>query len=703
MPEDDLKRPDLFINRELSWIEFNRRVLEEAKDERHPLLERIKFLSIYSSNLDEFMMIRVSGLRKQIKGGVLESPPDGLTPTEQLSEIRKEIKLLINEADSLWRDILLEALAKNKIFINKFRDLSKKQKLCLRNYFEKEIFPALTPMSFDVGRPFPFISNLSLNLAVIINDPELGLIFSRLKVPRDAFKRMIKIPPDRSACPGVEKHAKEFNFIFIEDLIASNIDLLFPGMNVVNSYPFVVTRDTDIEIEEDEASDLLMAIEESVGLRRSGSPTRLEVNRSMPKWVRVILAQKLSLSSTDVYTNDDPLRKSDLMEILDIDRPDLKDKPFLPFYPCGFDDDKKNIFQTVKNGDILFYHPYDSFNPVINLLKQASNDPDVIAIKMTLYRVGKNSPVVKYLMQARENGKQVSVIVELKARFDEENNIEWAKKLEQAGVHVVYGIVGIKVHAKLCMIVRREKEGLTTYLHFGTGNYNPITARVYTDFGIITCDKSIVSDATNLFNALTGHSGKIKYDSLLVSYGKTGSMRDDILGYINEEIRQHNLHGNGYIAFKMNQLVDPPIIEALYNASKNGVKIDLQVRGICSLRPGIKGISENIICTSVVGRFLEHTRIYYFKNKGNDILLTGSADMMPRNLDRRVEILVPIKDPHIKEEMLKILRIHLSDSIKSRKLLSDGTYIPIECGNKKPCDSQKWMIENRGMWNDNHP
>ncbi|MBP2132736.1 polyphosphate kinase [Methanomicrobium sp. W14] len=703
MPTEDSGDNKLFINRELSWIEFNLRVLEEAKNENHPLLERIKFLSIFSSNLDEFMMIRVSGLRRQIKGGVLESPPDGLTPTEQLTEIRKEVKLQIREADTLWRDTLVELLSEEKINIHKYKDLSKKQKNCMREYFEKEVFPALTPMSFDVGRPFPFISNLSLNLAVIINDPDAGMIFSRVKVPRDAFRRLIQVPPENVHCHGLDKNGKEFNFVFIEDLIASNVDLLFPGMDVVNCYPFVVTRDADIEIEEDEASDLLTAIEESVGLRRTGLPTRLEVNRSMPKWVRIILAQKLSLSSTDVYTNDDPLKKSDLMEFMDIDRPDLKDKPYLPFYPCGFEDENKDIFQTIKNGDILFYHPYDSFNPVINLLKQAADDPDVIAIKQTLYRVGKNSPVVKYLMRARENGKQVSVMVELKARFDEENNIEWAKKLEQSGVHVVYGIVGIKVHAKLCMIVRREKEGMTTYVHFGTGNYNPITARVYTDFGIMTCDSAIGCDAADLFNALTGHSGKIKYDSLLVSFGKTGTMREEIIGYIQNEINNQNINGNGYIALKMNQLVDPYVIKALYDASQNGVKVDLQVRGICSLRPGIPGVSDNIKCTSIVGRFLEHTRLYMFGNNGDPVLLTGSADMMPRNLNRRVEILVPVKDNNIKKDLIKILNIHFADNVNSRMLLSDGTYVRVNRNDDKPCDSQKWMIEHRGEWNENHP
>ncbi|MBN1431164.1 MAG: polyphosphate kinase 1 [Methanomicrobiaceae archaeon] len=703
MSKISLNNPDIFINRELSWIEFNRMVLEEAENRRHPLLERIKFLSIFSSNLDEFMMIRVSGLRRQKAAGVLESPPDGLTPTQQLMAIRTEIKKHILEADQVWRDSILPDLNEEGIFIHRFRELNKKQKNYLRKYFEKEIFPALTPMAFDPGRPFPFISNLSLNLAVIIDDPLQGNIFSRLKIPRETFSRLIQIPPNLITCSPAKRHcAKEYHFVFIEDLTVANIDLLFPEKKIINCYPFIVTRDADLEIEEDEASDLLTAIEESVEMRRIGSPIRLEVDRSMPKWVRNILAKNLNLGSEYVYTIDEHLRKSDFMQLIDIDRPDLKDKPFLPAYPCGLEDEDKDIFSEIKAGDILFYHPYDSFNPIVNFIKQAAEDPDVIAIKQTLYRVGPKSPVVEALMKARMNGKQVSVIVELKARFDEHNNIVWAKALERAGVHVIYGIMGVKVHAKMTMVVRREKEGLETYVHIGTGNYNPITARVYTDFGLLTCDESIASDVTNLFNALTGHSGKREFYDLIVSYGKSGRMREIILDMIENEIQVHKKNNDGYIAFKLNQLVDPDIILALYRASEAGVRVVLQIRGICGLRPGLKDVSENITCTSIVGRFLEHSRIIYFRNGGSDILLTGSADMMQRNLNRRVEVLIEIKDKSIKDELKKILDIHLRDNVNSRQLCSDGSYMKMESSGEE-CDSQQWMIEHRGIWNAGHP
>jgi polyphosphate kinase len=694
---------EIFINRELSWMEFNRMVLEEAQDPRHPLLERVKFLSIFSSNLDEFMMIRVSGLRRQKKAGVLESPPDGLTPTQQLVAIRTEVKKQIHEGDQIWRDSLLPDLNEQGIFIHRFRELNKKQKNYLRKYFEKEIFPALTPMAFDPGRPFPFISNLSLNLAAIIDDPQQGNIFSRVKIPRESFSRLVRIPPEYiSARSGRVPFANEYHFVFIEDLTAANIDLLFPEKKIINCYPFIISRDADLEIEEDEASDLLTAIEESVEMRRIGSPVRLEVDRSMPKWVRNILTKKFDLSSEDVYTIDEHLRKSDLMQLTDIDRPDLKDKPFLPSYPCGLEDEEKNIFSEIKGGDILFYHPYDSFTPIVNFIRQAAEDPDVIAIKQTLYRTGPKSPIVQALMKARMNGKQVSVIVELKARFDEHNNIVWAKALERAGVHVVYGLMGIKVHAKMTMVVRREKDGLETYVHIGTGNYNPVTARVYTDFGIMTCDEAIASDVTDLFNALTGHSGKREFNDLLVSYGKTGKMRKIIIGLIEQEIEEQKKNSDGLIMFKLNQLVDPEIILALYRASQAGVKVVLQVRGICCLKPGMKNISENIECTSIVGRFLEHSRILYFGNGGKDILLTGSADMMQRNLNRRVEVLMEIRDENIKCEMKKILDIHLMDNVNSRELLSDGSYTRKEASGDR-CDSQQWMIDHRGMWNEGHP
>lgn len=702
MSKLSLDNPDIFINRELSWIEFNRMVLEEAQDKRHPLLERVKFLSIFSSNLDEFMMIRVSGLRRQKKAGVLESPPDGLTPTQQLTAIRAEIKKQILESDRIWRDCIMPDLNGEGIFIHRFRELNKKQKAHLRKYFEKEIFPALTPMAFDLGRPFPFISNLSLNLAVIIEDPQQGRIFSRLKIPRETFSRLIRIPPALVSTDQESHCGDQYHFVFIEDLAAANIDLLFPEKKITSCYPFIVSRDADLEIEEDEASDLLTAIEESVEMRRIGSPIRLEVDRSMPKWVRNILAKKLDLGSEYVYTIDEHLRKSDLMELTELDRPDLKDKPFLPSYPCGLEDKDKDIFPEIKKGDILFYHPYDSFNPVVDFIRQAAEDPNVIAIKQTLYRVGPKSPIVEALMKARMNGKQVSVIVELKARFDEHNNIVWAKALERAGIHVVYGILGVKVHAKMTMVVRREKNGLETYVHIGTGNYNPITARIYTDFGLLTCDESIVSDVTDLFNALTGHSGKREFNDLIVSYGKTGKMKEIILGLIEQEIEEHGKNNDGHIAFKLNQLVDPDIILALYRASEAGVEVILQIRGICCLRPGMEGVSENIVCSSIVGRFLEHSRILYFRNGGDDILLTGSADLMPRNLNRRVEVLMEIRDADIKNEMKKILEIHLRDNVNSRELRPDGRYVKKESAGED-CDSQQWMIDHRGMWNEGHP
>jgi len=702
MNDISLENPELYINREVSWIEFNRKVLEEAQNRHHPLLERVKFLSIFSSNLDEFMMIRVSGLRRQKKDGVLELPADGMTPTKQLWAIRTKTLDQVSEAEDCWNKEIMPELNANNIFIHSFSELTTSQKEYLRHFFQHEIFPALTPMAFDIGRPFPFISNLSLNLAVIIDELNQGKFFSRLKIPRDIFNRLIRIPTELF----IDDHENprcgvEYHFIFIEDLISSNIDLLFPEKKIVGCYPFVVTRDADLEIKEDEASDLLTAIEEGVEMRRIGSPIRLEIKSSMPEWVQNILAKKLDLTPSYVYKNITPLRKSDLMELLGIDRPDLKDQPFLPSYPCGLEDDEKDIFSVIKSGDVLFFHPYESFTPVINFLEKAAGDPDVIAIKMTLYRVGPKSPVVDALLRARDNSKQVSVMVELKARFDEQNNIGWARALERAGVHVVYGIVGIKVHSKLCMVVRREKEGLRTYVHTGTGNYNPTTARIYSDIGLITCDPGISSDVSDLFNLLTGYSGKRDFTDIIVSHGRTGKMREKIISLVDNEIEQQNLHGNGRIVLKMNQLVDKEVIKSLYRASQAGVRVDLQVRGICCLRPGIEGVSENITCSSIVGRFLEHSRIFYFRNNGDERVLIGSADMMPRNLNRRVEVLVGIKDPVIRKELFRILEIHLMDTVNCRILNSDGSYTPQEA--EDGCDAQQWMIDHRGEWNKGHP
>jgi polyphosphate kinase len=700
-PDLPLDAPRYYINRELSWIQFNRRVLEEAQDHRHPLLERVKFLSIFWSNLDEFMMIRVSGLRRQRTRGALEAPPDRMTPTEQLTAIRQDLTPLLEDAARCWSEDLLPELIRAGICIHRHRDLDPDQKRALEDYFERKVFPVLTPLAFDVGHPFPFVSSLSLNLAVIINDPERGTVFSRLKVPLDVLQRLVRVPGDVFDAKDPEDlpGANLDHFVFLEDLVASNLNRLYPGVEVVAAYPFRVTRDADFEIEEDEASDLLTAIEESVELRRIGSPVRLEADCSMPAWVREMLTAKFGVPQSLVFTSDGPLGMADIMELTAVDRPDLKDQPFLPSYPPILSREE-DIFAAIKKQDILLYHPYDSFTPVINFIKQAANDPDVLAIKQTLYRVGLNSPIVEALMDARMNGKQVAVLVELKARFDEENNIVWARALERAGVHVVYGLVGLKVHAKMCMVVRREAGALVTYTHMGTGNYNAGTARVYTDLGLFTCNPEIGADVTDLFNALTGYSRKSRYRRLIVSHGSMGTMREGIVARIEREIRRQQEFGDGYIALKMNALVDRDCIMALYRASEAGVTVDLQVRGICCLRPGISGVSDTITVTSLVGRFLEHSRIYYFRNGGDEEVLLGSADLMPRNLDRRVETLFPVIDPEIREAIINdILRVHLRDTAIARRLNCDGTYERVRpAPGEEPLNSQDWMLAHRGIW-----
>ncbi len=702
-PEVQLDAPQYYLNRELSWIQFNRRVLEEAQDHRHPLLERVKFLSIFWSNLDEFMMVRVSGLRRQRTRGALEAPPDRMTPTEQLTAIRQDLTPLLEEASRCWSEDILPGLNRAGILIHRHQDLGPDQKRALEDFFEQEVFPVLTPLAFDVGHPFPFVSGLSLNLAVIINDPEHGTVFSRLKVPLDILQRLIRVPGDILDADDPESlsGANAHHFIFLEDLVAANLDRLYPGVEVVAAYPFRITRDADFEIEEDEASDLLTAIEGSVELRRIGEPIRLEADCSMPTWVREMLTAKFCLPQSLIFTPEGPLGMADIMELAAVDRPDLKDQPFLPSYPPALSGEE-DIFSTIRKQDILLYHPYDSFSPVIEFVKQAACDPNVLAIKQTLYRVGLNSPIVEALMEARMNGKQVAVLVELKARFDEENNIGWARALERAGVHVVYGLVGLKVHAKMCMVVRREAGALVTYTHMGTGNYNAGTARIYTDLGLFTCNAEIGADVADLFNALTGCSRKSGYRRLIVSHGSMGTMRQEIIARIEREVRRQQEFGDGYIAMKLNALVDHDCIMALYRASEAGVGVDLQVRGICCLRPGIPGVSDTITVTSLVGRFLEHSRIYYFRNGRNEEVLLGSADLMPRNLDRRVETLFPVVDPEMREAIVKdILQVHLQDTAIARMLHCDGTYERIRpAPGEEPLNSQDWMLAHRGGWHD---
>jgi polyphosphate kinase len=599
-----------------------------------------------------------------------------------------------------WQKDLLPKLHEAGIKVLSYAELKRKQRKLLRRYFEREIFPALTPLAFDPSHPFPHISNLSINLAVVINDPRHGERFARLKVP-SVFPRLLRVPSEEKAetyeSLGLVEEMPT-NLVWLEQVVAANLDLLFPDLEIVAAHPFRVTRDADREIEEDEAADLLLAIEESVRMRHFGSAVRLEIDTAVPKRIRDILVSNLGLAPYQIYTRDAPIGMADLIELTNINRPDLKDPPFLPAVPPPLTTED-NIFSVIKRHNILLYHPYDSFTPVVDFIRTAAQDPDVLAIKQTLYRVGPNSPVVAALMKARENGKQVAVLVELKARFDEENNIVWARALEQAGVHVVYGLVGLKTHTKLLMVVRREGDGITRYIHMGTGNYNDVTARLYTDIGYFTSDPDIGADVSDLFNSLTGYSLKQEYRKLLVA---PGTMRQQILNRIEREIKRHQQDGDGYLAFKMNSLVDKRCIQALYRASQAGVKVDLQVRGICCLRPGVPGVSENITVTSIVGRFLEHPRIFFFRNGGEEEILLGSADLMPRNLNRRVEQLFPVEDPDLRESLYEhILRIHLKDNSQARRLLADGSYERVHPQDGEPeLNSQLWMIEHRGLWND---
>ena len=694
----DLSNPDLYLNRELSWLKFNDRVLEEALDETHPLLERLKFLAIFSSNLDEFYMIRVSGLRRQMEAATHKTPPDGLLPSEQIAMIRQQLLPKLDEQYNCWQNDLLPKLKKQGIRILHYEQLKRKQRKLLRRYFKKEIYPALTPLAFDPGHPFPHISNLSMNLAVVVLDPKHGQRFARLKVPK-IYPRLISIPSEEKADEFQELGLDErnsTNFVWLEEVVKANLDLLFPGLKVEAAYPFRVTRDADPEIEEDEASDLLAAIEESVRERQFGSAIRLEIDGSMPDQVRDILQTNLDVASYQIYVVDGPIGLSDVMELMGINRPELKDVPFKPTVPPSLSTEE-SMFSVIRRKNILMYHPYDSFDPVIRFIREAARDPEVLAIKMTLYRVGPDSPVVAALLDARENGKQVAVLVELKARFDEANNIVWARSLERAGVHVVYGLVGLKTHAKVSVVIRHEPEGIRRYIHLATGNYNDVTARIYADLGYFTCDPAIGKDVSALFNGLTGYSRKEEYKKLLVA---PGDMQKGIISRIDREIKTHQENGNGYLAFKMNSLVDHPCIEALYRASQAGVKVDIQARGICCLRPGIPGISENITVTSIVGRFLEHARIFYFRNGGEEEILLGSADLMPRNLYRRVETLFPIEDEGIRNSIRdEILQIHLKDNTKARLMLADGSYEPVMKGeNEEALNSQEWMIKNRGIW-----
>ena len=690
----DLQDARLYLNRETAWLQFNWRVLEEALNADNPLLERVKFLSIFTTNLDEFFMIRVSGLSRQVTGGVLEAPPDGMTPLEQLAAIRKTLLGHLEQALDCWHRDLSPRLRDSGVPILGMSELGHHQKDWLRRYFAREIFPALTPLAFDPAHPFPHISNLSFNLAVVVSDPQGGERFARVKIS-DVSPSLVRLPNEADLeknpeTDGIEVQAN--NFVPVEEVVAANLDMLFSGIDVVAAYPFRITRDADLEIKDDEASDLLTSVEAQIEMRHWGSVVRLEIDRNMPERIRDVLMRNLELEPFQVYTIDGPLNLAGLMELNRVERPDLKDQPYPPVIAAPLAK-RERLFDTIRRQDVLLYHPYDSFVPVVDFIREAASDPDVLAIKQTLYRVGPNSPIVAALTEARENQKQVAVLLELKARFDEENNIAWARALEDEGVHVVYGVLGLKTHAKMCLVVRRDPDGIRCYVHMGTGNYNPVTSRIYTDLSYFTCNPDISADVSDLFNALTGYSDKGTYRRLLVA---PRTMRRQIIARIEREIERHQEHGDGYIAFKMNALVDTNCIQALYRASQAGVSIDLQVRGICCLSPGVPGVSETITVTSIVGRFLEHVRIYYFRNGGDSEVFLGSADLMPRNLDRRVEVLFPVIPSRLRDTILRdILGVHLQDTKRARRLLADGRYEPLGgAPGAEPLNSQEWLMQH---------
>jgi polyphosphate kinase len=668
----DLDDPKWYLNRELSQLEFFRRVLEEAKDESNPLLERVKFLAIVGSNLDEFFMVRVAGLKQQIDAGVVELSLDGLTPAEQLAAIHKAVAKLLAEARDCYQDSVLPRLAEAGIHLLAYTDLDRRQKAYVEKYFTQVIFPVLTPLAFDPGRPFPHISNLSLNLAVLIREPARKERFARVKVP-GTLPRLV---PLRRSSGGVRKDGTaphSHYFVWLEQVIAAHLEVLFPGMEILADHPFRVVRDADILIQELEADDLLETMEQSVQRRRFGSVVQLSVNKATPTDIRDILRENLEVERRDIYTIDGPLGLSDLMGLMHIDRYDLKEPPFVPATPPALKHDHdQDMFASIRRDDILLHHPYDSFASVVAFLQSAARDPDVLAIKQTLYRVGRNSPVVEALLEAAINGKQVAVLVELKARFDEESNIGWAKRLEAEGVHVIYGLLGLKTHSKIALVVRKEGDGVRRYVHLATGNYNGITAQVYTDLGMFTCDEDIGADATDLFNYLTGYSAKQDYRKLLVA---PINLRARLERLIRREIEHQRQGGHGHLIFKVNAIVDRPMIRLLYQAAHAGVQVDLLVRGICCLRPGMPGLSENMRVTSIVGRFLEHSRIYYFRNNGQEEIYLGSADLMTRNLDHRVEVLFPVENErlirHLHDEVLVTA---LADNVKARCLRPDGSY-----------------------------
>ncbi|HHP7231892.1 MAG TPA: polyphosphate kinase 1 [Xenococcaceae cyanobacterium] len=673
----NLNEPQYYFNRELSWLEFNRRVLHEALDERTPLLERLKFLAIFSSNLDEFFMVRVAGLKQQVEAGVSTLTIDGRTPAQQIEEIGQLLRPMVIKQHQFFQQVLTKKLTDNNIYLLNYVDLNQEQRTYLNEFFEEHIFPVLTPLAVDPSHPFPYISNLSLNLAVVVKDPETeSELFARIKIPK-VLPRFIPLPQELGHRN--KRQIGVWTGVPIEQVIMHNLEALFTGMNIQECYSFRVTRNADLTVEEDEADDLLLAIEQELQKRRiGGSAVRLEIQASTPKELRSTIIRELSLEENDVYDNEGLLSLGDLMFFMSLPLPALKDRPWSSALPTKLQrlqnlEDGPDFFRIIRGGDLLVHHPYHSFSRTVQrFITEAASDPDVLAIKMTLYRTSGDSPIIKALIEAAENGKQVVALVELKARFDEENNINWARTLEKSGVHVVYGLVGLKTHTKITLVVRQEENRIRRYVHIGTGNYNPKTARLYTDLGLFSCQEDLGADLTDLFNFLTGYSRQKSYRKILVA---PVSLRDRMIAMIQREI-EHSQNGKkGRIVAKMNSLVDGQVIATLYEASQAGVEIDLIVRGICCLRPGVKNISDNIRVISVIGRFLEHSRIFYFYNDGAEEIYLGSADWMTRNLSRRVEAVTPVESPNLVKDLQEILGIMLADNRQAWELKSDGTYV----------------------------
>lgn len=687
----DLHDPQYYFNRSLSWLEFNKRVLHEAYDPRTPLLERLKFMAIFSSNLDEFFMVRVAGLKQQVESGIVQGGADGMPPAEQLQAVRQYLLPIVTEQHRYFDQELRALLAKEAIFLSRFNELTPEQQAYLNDYFQAQVFPVLTPLAVDPAHPFPYISSLSLNLAVLIGDPDSGQErLARVKVPNQ-FPRFVALPPHLHSPQGAH-----WVGVPLEEIIAHNLNTLFPGMEIQAYFAFRITRSADLELETDKADDLLIAIEQEIRKRRFGSVVRLEVQRGIPLLLKQTLMEEMDLEEIDVYELDGLLCLNDLFAFMALPLPQFKDAEWHPQVPPRFQrvEERESMFDTsseittlgtdyweavanelfslIREGDILVHHPYHSFAATVQrFITLAAHDPQVLAIKMTLYRTSGDSPIVSALIKAAENGKQVAVLVELKARFDEENNILWARKLEKVGVHVVYGVPGLKTHTKTVLVVRQEAGQIRRYVHIGTGNYNPKTAGLYEDLGLFSCREELGADLSELFNVLTGYSRQRDYRQLLVA---PTTMRDRTLQLIYREI-EHARNGQpGRIIAKMNAITDTQVIRALYEASQAGVEIDLIIRGMCCLRPGVPGVSDRIRVISIIGRFLEHSRIFYFGNNGEPEYYIGSADWRSRNLDRRVEAITPIQDPSIQLELKELLEIMLADNRQAWELQPDGTY-----------------------------